>query len=73
MEYVIGGNVKSYLKSKGISQAFVSEKTGIPVATLSERLNDKSELRAKELFKICDALGVPLETFRRAKTDDQST
>lgn len=66
MKCQIGGSVKAYIESRGITQAFLSKKTGIPQNILSERLNNKSELRAYELYLIGEALGVPLETFRQA-------
>ena len=64
MEFVVGKNVKSYLRSNGISQVFLAKKIGLPVNVLNERLNGKSEFKANELFLVSDALGVPLETFR---------
>ena len=64
MRYVAGIAVKIYLTSKGISQAFVSKKTGIPRNVLNDRLNGKSELQAGELFLIADALEIPLDTIR---------
>lgn len=58
-----GIKIKKYLKSKGISQTFVSNKTGIPISTLNAILNGNRKLLAEEYFVICQALDVPLETF----------
>lgn len=65
MKYIAGIAVKRYLKNKGISQAFVSRKTGIPRNILNDRLNGKSELKAGELFLIADMLDIPLEEIRQ--------
>lgn len=62
---MIGNVIKKYLISKGITQTFVSEKTGIPITTLNAILNEKRNLLAEEYFIICDALGVPLDAFQQ--------
>lgn len=58
-----GHKIKEYIKSKGISQTFVSNKTGIPISTLNAVLNGNRKLMAEEYFVICQALDVPLDTF----------
>jgi len=58
-----GRNIKNYLISKGISQTYVANKTGIPISTLNAILNGNRKLLAEEYFVICQALDVPLETF----------
>jgi len=65
MRYIAGIAVKKYLKGKGISQVFVSQKTGIPQNKLNNRLNGKSELKANELFLIADRLDIALEEIRQ--------
>ena len=70
MENMIGRNVKAYLESRGITQVFVSKETGIPTTVLNDRLNGKSEFKAKELYAIGEVLGVPLETFRARSRDN---
>jgi len=62
-EIMTGVKIKKYLKSKGISQTFVSNKTGIPISTLNAILNGNRKLLAEEYFVICQVLGVPLDTF----------
>lgn len=64
---MVGATVKAYLQSKGITQTFVANHIGMKGNVLSDRLNDKSELSAQELYKISEVLGVPLETFRPSK------
>jgi len=62
-EKMTGRNIKNYLISKGISQTYVANKTGIPISTLNAILNGNRKLLAEEYFVICQALDVPLETF----------
>lgn len=58
-----GYKIKNYLKNKGISQTFVSSKTGIPISKLNASLNGNRKLLAEEYFIICQVLNVPLDTF----------
>lgn len=58
-----GKRIKEYLNSKGISQTFVANKTGIPISTLNAALNGNRKILAEEYFLICQALEVPLDTF----------
>ena len=62
---VIGKAIKIYILARGISQTFVSGKTGISISTLNAILNDNRGLSAEEYFTICYALEVPLETFSK--------
>lgn len=43
---------------KGISQAQIVAKTGLPKSSLSRILNGKMQMDIGHLFQICDALGV---------------
>lgn len=61
---MVGKVIKAYLADNGISQTFLSKRTGIPRNILCDRLNGKSEIKAEELYIIAQALNVPLETFR---------
>jgi len=58
-----GSKIKKYLISKGISQTYVANKTGIPISTLNAVLNGNRKLLAEEYFVICQVLDVPLDTF----------
>lgn len=60
---MLGQEIKKYLNSRGISQTFVSEKTGIKQPILSAALNGSRKLLATEYFAICGALSVPLDYF----------
>lgn len=61
---MVGEKIGRYLKERGISQTHLARKTGISVQKLNSRLSGKSELKAEELYRIGQALGVALETFR---------
>lgn len=59
----VGTKIKEYLESKGISQAFLSSKSGIPPAKLNLALNCRRKLSLSEYESICWALGVGVDTF----------
>ena len=58
-----GVKIKEYLNSKGISQTFVANQSGISVSTLNSALNGNRKLLAEEYFLICMVLDVPLYLF----------
>ena len=60
---MLGSKIKRYLDDNGIKYSHVSEKTGIPMNTLSPMLNEKREIKATEYFSICSVLNVPFEMF----------
>lgn len=59
----VGTKIKNYLEERGISQAFVSSRSGIPPAKLNLALNSKRKLSLSEYESICWALGVGVGTF----------
>ena len=63
----IGAKIKGYLDDRGISQAFVSSRSGIPPAKLNLALNGKRKLSLTEYELICWALGVGVDTFMEPK------
>lgn len=63
----VGQKIKSYLKDNGISQTFVSEKTGIPLAKLNLSLNGNRRLDFGEYELICGALSVGADKFLEPK------
>lgn len=63
-EMSVGNNIKLYLDKNGISQTFLSEKTGIKDNTLSNMLNGKRRILVEEYFMICEVLGKPYEFFK---------
>ena len=62
-----GIKIKAYLDERGISQVFLSEKSGIPAAKLSLALNGKRKLTFDEYEAICYVLGVGVDTFLEPK------
>lgn len=63
----VGMKIKGYLESKGVSQAFLSTKSGIPPAKLNLALNGKRRLSLPEYEAICWALGVGVDAFMEPK------
>lgn len=59
----VGTKIKDYLESHGISQAFLSSKSGILPAKLNLALNGKRKLSLIEYQAICWVLGVGVDTF----------
>lgn len=56
-----------YLKSKGIKQVYISQKTGIPADTISKILRKGRNLMADEFLEICEAIEISPEIFRIEK------
>lgn len=63
----VGIRIKEYLESIGVSQAFLSSKTGIPTPKLNLALNGKRKLGLDEYEKICWALNVSADKFLRPR------
>lgn len=59
----VGERIKNYLKNNGISQTYVSKKSGIPLAKLNLSLNRKRGLDVSEYELICGALSVGADKF----------
>ena len=59
----VGCKVKEYLKSSGISQTFLSAKSGIPITKLNLSLNGKRKMTLDEYEAICGALGLNVDAF----------
>lgn len=62
-----GLKVRAYIRSKGISQVFLSEKSGIPISKLNLALNGKRRLTFSEYETICWVLGVNVDAFLEPK------
>lgn len=62
-----GIKIKNYLESRGISQAFVSRESGIPLPKLNLALNGNRKLTFDEYETICWVLKVDVGTFLEAK------
>lgn len=63
----VGMKIKKYMEEKGISQAFLSRKTGIASPKLNLALNGKRRLTFGEYELICGALGVEAGFFLKAR------
>lgn len=62
--------LNKYIKDNGIKQSFISEKTDIPVNTLSMILNGKIKLDADRLEDILLALNLDAkEIFKTSTTE----
>ncbi len=59
--------IKAYLEDKGITQAFLSRKTGIQTTKLNLALNGARRLSLEEYSLICGVLGVDTNFFLRPK------
>ena len=59
----IGIKIKRYMNTNGISQAWLSNRSGIPVVALNMSLNDKRKFSLDEYEHICWALGLDVATF----------
>ena len=61
----IGAMIKDYLENNGITQAFLSRKTGIEAPKLSMALNGTRKLSLDEYSVICGVLKVDTNFFLR--------
>lgn len=59
--------VKKYLDEKGISQTFVSRKTGIPLPKLNMALNGHRKMTFPEYELVCGALEVNTDKFLKPR------
>ncbi len=62
--------IKEYLESKGISQAFLGRKTGISFSKLNLALNGARKLSLDEYAIICGVLGVDTNFFLKPRMPD---
>ena len=60
---MIGAKIRAYLEERGIKQAFLVERTGLNANIISDICLGNRKVDCIEYYKICKALGVPLETF----------
>lgn len=64
----IGVMIKLYLEQNGITQAFLSRKTGIDTAKLNLALNGTRRLSLEEYAVICWVLGVNTDFFLKPRS-----
>ena len=63
--------IKKYLEENGITQAFISRKTGIEPSKLSLALNGERKLTFDEYSIICGVLGVNTDKFLKPRLPDE--
>lgn len=64
----LNDELKVYIKSIGVKQSYLCEKTNIPADTVSRILNSKRNLTAEEYMLMCDVLSIdPRMLWRRSK------
>lgn len=63
----LGKKIKSYLEESGISQAFISKKTGIELPKLNLALNGNRRFTFYEYELICGALKVNTDKFLKPR------
>lgn len=66
----VGMRIKKYMEENGVTQAFLSRKTGMPSPKLNLALNGKRRLTFEEYELICGVLGVDVGFFLRARVPD---
>lgn len=66
----VGKRIKQYLLDNGISQAFLSRKTGVNAVKLNLSLNGERKLTFDEYAKICGALKVNTDKFLKPRLKD---
>lgn len=63
----VGLKIKAYLEENGISQTYLSKKTGIGLPKLNLALNGNRRLTFPEYEMICWALSVNTDKFLRPR------
>ena len=58
--------LREYIDNNGVKIQFLAKKLNISRAALSQKINNKSEFKAKEIQGLCDLLGInsPEEQYR---------
>lgn len=67
----VGLKIKAYLEENGISQTFVSKKTGIELPKLNLALNGNRRFSFPEYEMICWVLGVNTDKFLQPREPDK--
>ena len=60
----VAERLKEKIEDKGITYTKISEKTGIPLQVISNIFLGKRKLTADELFSICRATEIDIDTLR---------
>ena len=73
----ISSNIKRIMKSKGMTQLNLADKTGISKSTISDYLNNKTLINPDNVQKVADALNVKKSeidpTFKKQQTNSFET
>jgi len=67
---MVKDNIRQYLANNGISQTFVSQRTGIHISKVNAILKSTRSLNIEDYALICQALKVPLDTFVNSPDED---
>lgn len=70
-EMEVGEKIKRYIEEKGISQVYISRKTGIAMPKLNLALNGNRRLTFPEYEMICWVLEVNTDKFLQPRMPDQ--
>lgn len=62
MEFIVN-DLRKYIEEKGIKARTISNKIGIPEATIYNILSGKRKMMTDEFFNICDVLGISPDFF----------
>lgn len=64
----MGYLIKEYIQKAGLKQNVIAQRAKIPENVFSAILNGKRKITVEEYFAICDALQVPISTFKETAT-----
>ncbi len=64
--------IKEYLEEKGITQTFISRKTGIELPKLNLALNGKRRITLEEYSLICGVLKLNTDFFLKPRLPDET-
>lgn len=67
----VGEKIKTYIEEKGISQTYISRKTGIALPKLNLALNGNRRLTFPEYEVICWVLEVNTDKFLQPRMPDE--
>ena len=65
----IAKNIKKYRKFNGMTQKDLAAKVGVSIAAVSNWETGTNSIDIDSLFKVCDALGVPISVMTSSDDD----
>jgi predicted XRE-type DNA-binding protein len=60
----VGAAILAYIRRRGFIQKRIAQKAEIPQNTFNDMMHGRRDIHAEEYFRICDALGEPVSTFK---------